>query len=116
MRPETAELKRALSKPAERAHVLEQVRAELWRRREDLGLLRKRMEALDEQLQSPPTYLYEDGSFEVVATAIGPDMGAAIDGLELLGGRKLEVRIVTEQGTSNRDAGEIVWSQYAHAK
>lgn len=115
MRPETAELKRALSNPAETAHLLEQVRAELWRRQKDLGLLLKRMEALDEQLQAPPMYLYEDGSLEIVTRAIGPDKGVDIDGLELLHGQKLEVRLVTEKGTSDLNAGEIVWSQHAPA-
>jgi hypothetical protein len=107
MNHEAAEKKRALSDPAERASVLEQVRAMLSAERRHLGLAPTQMEALDAQLQSPPMYLYEDGALEIVAPALGPEKGLALDWSDL------KVRLVAEQGTSDLNAGEIVWSHDA---
>lgn len=100
----TMEKKRALSNPAVTAHVLREVRGVLWDYRKWMGITRSTMEKLDAQLQSPPMYLYESGLFEVVAPAIGPEKAPSI------GWEDLRVEIVHEQGSSDLNAGEIVWS------
>lgn len=98
----TAEKINELSDPKERASLLEDVRLAL-RDWAYANLLPKKRNALYEQLQSPAMYLYERGSLEIVVHAIG-DRAPSIDL------RGLRVTIVHEQGTSDLNAGKVVWS------
>ncbi len=109
MNHEIAEKKRALGNRAVRANVLAEVWAGLSGERQRLGLSRRAMEELDVQLQSPPMFLYANGSCEIVVPAIGPDRVLTLEWDDLT------VRLVDEQGTSDLNAGKVVWSQYAHA-
>jgi hypothetical protein len=94
----------ALEDPAVRANVLAGVRAGLRGGQQHFGLSGRRLEALEEQLQAPPMFLYRDGSFEVVAPAIGPEKSLTLEWEDL------EVRVVAEAGTSDLNAGPVVWS------
>jgi hypothetical protein len=92
-----------LSDPKERAHLLESVRRELWSNADHFGLSRRVLEKLDAELQQPAMFLYERGSLEIVARAIGTDKKATLEWEDL------SVDIVYEQG-ADLSAGEIVWS------
>ena len=109
MKSTTAETMRALSDPAVRNHVLHCLRAGLWEVRTGLGLSRSTMAKLDDQLQSPHMLLYTDGSCEVVAPAIGLDMGPTFDWPDL------KVRLVAEAGYGDLNAGSVVWSTASQA-
>jgi hypothetical protein len=101
--------RRALEDPAVRTNVLAGVRAGLSNHPQYFGLSRMLLEALGEQLQAPPMFLYADGSFEVVAPAIGPEKALTLQWEDL------QVRVVAEAGTSDLNAGPVVWSANASA-
>lgn len=99
----------ALRDPAVQANVLEAVRAVVRRKDSPFGSRTSSLERLISQLQSPPMCLYEDGSFEVIAPAVGLNRMLSIQWTDLV------VNLVARRGCRDLNAGRIIWSNQAVA-